>query len=85
MDNVLLHDALVVAGWLVTLGGVVAVSGRAGRARRRVHGAVIALLGLVVAATAIGAWHESLWGHAAALVLLVLGGGSYAASSEGHP
>jgi hypothetical protein len=75
------QDALMVAGWLVTLGGVIAVSGRGGR---RALGGLVAALGLAVAAAALGVWHDSPWGHAAALVLAVLGGGAYAASAEGR-
>ena len=74
-DPVMLHDALVASGWLVTLGGVIAVSGCAGQVDRRAQGTAVSLLGVIVAAVAAGDWHGSAWGTAAALVLLVIVGG----------
>jgi hypothetical protein len=80
MNSLMLHDALVVAGWLVTLGGVIAVSGRASQMARRALGGAVSWLGLIVAAVALGNWHGSGWGQVAALVLFLLGGGSLAAT-----
>jgi peptidoglycan/LPS O-acetylase OafA/YrhL len=70
-------DALFIAGWLFTLGSVIAVSGRAGEPEQRALGGLVALLGLAVGAVAVGNWHEaSSWGTATAWVLLALGGGA---------
>ena len=73
MDAATLIDSLIAAGLLFVLGGMIAVGGRAGDSQQRTLGAFVSLVGLVVAAVAVGAWHESTWGQVTGIVLLVLG------------